>query len=230
MTNMSTKDGHPLPGIRVRSSTIPCEALVELRSTTLLIDQAEWSAFYEELRSETDRGAAILVAAWADELLKRRLQLLFCHGPKGRLADLFDNNGPFQSFGAKISAAECLGWLDAEIAYDVRLIKSIRNGFAHQFHGLTIHDAKVSKYIEKFKTPSRVFHDWNDIRAAANNSGDGFIMFTGTAPGDTGDTLSLSGIKFRLASSLIITYLAAALKVNIMSTDEVLEQSPNQEP
>lgn len=216
MNKKSVSPPVPLPGIQMHEWNIDGKAVDLLREKQLLIDHNEWGVFFEELQGETNRAAAILVAAWLDELLKRKLQILFCHGSKTEREELFESNGPFRSFGNKISALSCLGHLDAETCNDLRLIKAIRNKYAHHIQGLSMDTPKIAQWVEALKTPDRVYHDWRTLRASTLKDGSGIVIYTGESSEEVGEPLSLSALRFRLASSLIITYTAANLGVHFV--------------
>ena len=96
-------------------------------SQYVLIDEQQWAAFFNELKSESDRGAAILAAVWIEELLTRKFKSLFSKGNSDARKNLFDNNGPLSSFSSKINAAYCLGWLEQDTYHDINLVRKIRN-------------------------------------------------------------------------------------------------------
>lgn len=126
----------------------------------VLVAQSDWTAFFEELKDETDRGCAILAVAWIDHILERKLGALFSGGNSDARRKLFDANGPFSPFSAKVTAAFCLGWLDADLRHDLDVIRKIRNRFAHQIHGLTLDDPDMAILVDSFRLPHREFSDW----------------------------------------------------------------------
>ena len=99
--------------------------------------------FFQELGTESDRGATILASVWIDNLLERKLRSLFKEGSSAARRKLFDLNGPFSSFSSKILAAYSLGWIHSDVFHDINLIRKIRNQFTHDLHGVI---SKVQKY------------------------------------------------------------------------------------
>ena len=85
------------------------------RHSLIEIDSKQWSGFFDELRSESDRGGTILASVWIDNLLERKLRALFTQGNSDTRRKLFDLNGPFSGFSSKILAAYSLGWIDSDI-------------------------------------------------------------------------------------------------------------------
>ncbi len=84
---------------------------------------------FEELESQTDRGAAIIGAS----LLESRIE----EAIRGRLLDdkitvvLFEASGALGSFSAKIDLAYSLGIYGEKTYRELNIIRKIRNDFAH---------------------------------------------------------------------------------------------------
>jgi hypothetical protein len=193
----------------------------------LLVDHAEWASFFDELGRESERATAILAAAWIDHLLERKLAQLFSSGNKKALAQLFAANGPFATFSAKITAAFCAGWLDADVYHDLHVIRKIRNSFAHQIHGLSMESQKIRPLIESLQVPHREFYDWGELKCAGTAEGVGVVFYTDQSAEGLGEPLVIPAtFTFRLAVSWIIAYLAANLGVGILVPDEVSFDDP----
>jgi hypothetical protein len=193
----------------------------------LLVDHAEWTSFFNELQRESERATAILAAAWIDQLLERKLAQLFSSGNKEARANLFAANGPFATFSAKITAAFCAGWLDADVYHDLRVIQKIRNKFAHQIHGLSMESPSVRPLTESFQVPHREFYDWGKLKCAAADEGTGIVFYTDQRTEKIDEPLIIpAAFTFRLAVSWIIAYLAANLGVGIVVPDDVQLNAP----
>lgn len=187
----------------------------------LLVDQAEWASFFDELGRESERATAILAAAWIDHLLERKLAQLLSRGNAKARAQLFAASGPFAAFAAKITAAFCAGWLDADVHHDLQVIRKIRNSFAHQIHGLSMESPPIRRLTESFRVPHREFYDWGTLKCAATQNGTGVVFYTGPLPEKVGEPLIIPAVfTFRLAASWAIAYLAANLGVGIVVPDE----------
>lgn len=94
------------------------------------VEQSQIAEFFTTLKSETDRAAAVLAAAFVDEFLLRYL--------KTRLQvpdfdSLYGSNGAVGSFSRRIAIAQALGWLHEDTAHDLNVLRKIRNKFAHEF-------------------------------------------------------------------------------------------------
>ena len=197
------------------------------RHSLIEIDSKQWSGFFDELRSESDRGGTILASMWIDNLLERKLRALFTQGNSDTRRKLFDLNGPFSGFSSKILAAYSLGWIDSDIFHDINLVRKIRNLFAHELHGIDLESPGLQRLIEKFKIPSRYYHDWNELRAVATKNGRGMILYTGDPPSDAGDALDIQRFRYQWIVSLLVAEVAASLDCAIRIQDSKNESNPN---
>ena len=85
----------------------------------------------EEMGSQTDRGAAIIGAAWVEEAMTAAIEAYLY--PSSKAWDgLFGNYGPMSTFSAKIDLARLLGMVSEVIRADLRIIRDVRNEFAHR--------------------------------------------------------------------------------------------------
>ena len=185
------------------------------RNSRIEIDFQQWSRFFNEFRSESDRGATILASVWIEHLLERKLKALFTAGNSKTRQKLYSLNGPFSSFSSKILAVYSLGWIDSDIYDDINLVRRIRNVFAHKLHGIDLESPKIRKLIDEFKIPSRHCYDWNELQAVATVDGKGVILFTEKLPDDAGETLDIQRLKYQWIVSLLVTEVAASLGLAI---------------
>lgn len=135
----------PSPPVRISQTTLfPVETktVTSDHSPDIEVDYRQWSGFFQELGTESDRGATILASVWIENLLERKLRSLFKEGSSAARRKLFELNGPFSSFSSKILAAYSLGWINSDAFHDINLIRKIRNQFAHDLHGLDLESAK----------------------------------------------------------------------------------------
>jgi hypothetical protein len=109
---------------------------------------------YAELRTQTDRGAAIIGAALVEEALRRalqsKLQIKVNPNIKQRL---FEANGPLATFSAKIDLAYSLQLVDLDESQyrDLHLIRKVRNEFAHAVEPITFDSQKVKNLCAEFR-------------------------------------------------------------------------------
>ena len=185
------------------------------RKSRIIIDHQQWSEFFEELQSESDRGATILAAAWIENLLELKLRSLFAKGNSNTRQRLFGLNGPFSAFSSKILAVHALGWIDSDTYGDIKLVQKIRNHFAHELHGIEINSPKIHKLIDQFTTPNRYYYDWNEFGAVATSNGKGVIFYAGDPPEDAGDPLDIQRFRYLRSVSLLVAEVSASLNLAI---------------
>lgn len=184
-------------------------------SPQIEIDYQQWSSFFQELRTESDRGATILTSVWIDNLLERKLRSLFKDGSSEVRRKLFELNGPFSSFSSKILAAYSLGWIDSDSYHDINLIRKIRNQFAHDPHTVNLESKKMRLLIEKFRIPTRHYYDWSELQAVTSSDGKAAILYTGEPPDDAGEPINIQRLRYQCTVSLLVAEVAACLNLSI---------------
>ena len=97
---------------------------------------AEFKAFANEFRSESDRAAVILGAAKLDLLLFQILQRAF--KPVPSRDELLEGDCPIGTFSARIAVTHRLGLIDSDFARALNLVRKIRNSFAHELSGVSL--------------------------------------------------------------------------------------------
>ena len=184
-------------------------------SQQVVIDEQQWSVYFNELKMESDRGAAILAAIRIDELLTRKFKSLFSKGNSDAREKLFGFNGLFSSFSSKTNAAFCLGWLDKNTYDDINLIRKIRNSFAHQLHASSFERSAMKDLINQFKIPRTHYYDWDELRVVANSDETSVIFYTGETPPDAGIELDFQRHKYVIILSLLVAEVGAKLGISI---------------
>src|SRR3990172_2102627 len=117
------------------------------------LSPADWQGYVGDLQKETERGAAVVAGALLDDLL---LQLLaaFLVDDEPALRELLVNPyAPLSTFSSRIAAAYTLGLISREERGDLKLIKDIRNEFAHRRPGTTFASPPVASMVAKLRTP-----------------------------------------------------------------------------
>lgn len=152
-------------------------------------------ALIEEMEGQTDRGVAIVGAAWVEEGLLVAIES-FLHSEPQPWKRLFDVSGPMSSLSAKIDLARLLGMISKVIWSDLHIIRDIRNEFAHHiahktqhtklgFYSSHIHDKCLALQCvahEKITEPRVAF-----VRACAILSADfEMLRFVGMKVSDGG--------------------------------------------
>ena len=184
-------------------------------NSRIVINAQQWAGFFDELRSESDRGATILTAVWIEELLERKLKKFFSEGNSDARRRLYELNGPLSSFSAKIYVAYCLGWIDSTLFHDIDLIRRIRNEFAHKLHGITLESPKIRQLIDKLQTPRCHYSDWDELQAAATLDGTGFILYTGETQAEVGEVLDIQRLRYKMMVGSLVKEVCASLGVSI---------------
>ena len=115
----------------------------------------DFAAFVNDIAKESDRAAAIIVAAKCDILLRELIAkfLLPCHAASD---ELLDGDSPLGSFTSRITFAYRAGLIKAEFARALHLIRRIRNEFAHEPSSATFnsgpHKDRVRELVAPFKS------------------------------------------------------------------------------
>ena len=85
----------------------------------------------DDLEKETDRGVALLGAAFLDDVLDVMIRGALVNDEEA-INKLCGTGRPLESFGARTHMAYCVGLLGQDIYHDLNLIREIRNDFAHR--------------------------------------------------------------------------------------------------
>lgn len=177
-----------------------------------------FEAFNSSLSDESDRARVIVVACWIEEFLKVRLMNEFSKGNAEAREALFSNNGPFATFSAKTNAAFCAGWIDSDVHHDIRVIRKLRNIFAHSYNPVSLDEEETRNLIQSLRVPHRQFYDWGKLGAASTDNG--IVIYSGDKPPEANEELHIPGAAtFRMALPIVLAVLAANLGIPF-STDE----------
>lgn len=107
--------------------------------------------FFDELSKESDRSAVLISASIFDEMLKSKLERWFIKGNKKSKDALFEFNGPFGSFSAKIETLYLLGDIDKSKRDDLHIIRKLRNVCAHNWDTFKFDEQIEQKFISNIK-------------------------------------------------------------------------------
>lgn len=101
----------------------------------------------EELEKESDRGCALVAAAYLENEITELLGRFFIEqGEKAKEA-LFDFNGPLGFFSSKIKTSAALGLIPQEIQVALDLIRKLRNDFAHLHEPLDFESSAIKQRV-----------------------------------------------------------------------------------
>jgi DNA-binding MltR family transcriptional regulator len=127
-----------------------------------------WGQYAEEakqLAKESERGVAIIAAAYLDEQLHQLIANFLVDDEK-EVDELLGGDTCFGSalgsFDSRIRAAYCLGLISRDEYYDLKIIKKIRNQFAHRLHGVSFEDQSIGVQCNSLKG---FFEEWLPLQA-----------------------------------------------------------------
>lgn len=113
--------------------------------------------FRISLNAETDRGCALMAAAYLDDQLAELLKSFFVDDPN-IAKRLLEQAQPLGTFSARIDATYALGLISQEEHKGLHLIRKIRNEFGHVAKPLSFTDQAIAercKHLEHLSFESR---------------------------------------------------------------------------
>ena len=102
---------------------------------------------FETARKESDRSAAILVFALAEDLMLDGMKRYLNADVKGGWDELVSSNGLLATANDRINFLYLLYWIYPAVYADLRLLKSIRNRFAHHAEIAGFEDQAIKSWI-----------------------------------------------------------------------------------
>jgi hypothetical protein len=118
--------------------------------STLAHLHADVARLVDDFERETDRGVALLGAAFLDDVLDVLLRASFVDDPDA-VNKLCGTGRPLESFGARTHLAYCAGLLGRDVYHDINLIREIRNDFAHR-HPASFEFPEIRLKCHRLKT------------------------------------------------------------------------------
>ena len=119
-----------------------------------LIDLAEVHGFFDDFKKESDRSLVLMSAAILEDLLEQRLRKIFNRGNSDVRRKLFEFNGPFSSFSAKIETLFCIGDLEARFRNDLHILRRLRNECAHNWNSFQLNSNIDIEFMSKMEVNS----------------------------------------------------------------------------
>ncbi len=119
-----------------------------------------WSELVDEIKGESDRGAAIVVAARIEEGLEVLLKAKLTPSISSE-DELFDiPYAPLQSLSAKIDLAYRIGVISPDVWASLHLLRKLRNDFAHSSGKLDFAAQQVQSHVRQlFKLNQEILDD-----------------------------------------------------------------------
>lgn len=106
--------------------------------------------FRMSLNAETDRGCALMSAAFLDNWLRNLLNSFFVEDER-ITGDFLSPNGPLGTFSSRIDLAYLLGLISKKAHRDLHLIRKIRNDFGHKAEPLSFETGYIkSRTLELY--------------------------------------------------------------------------------
>lgn len=109
--------------------------------------------FRDSLNPESDRGCALMAAAFLDAELD--LLLRQCIVDSRVAEDIFGQSRPLSTFSARIDLAFLLGLIDGVTHRDLHLIRKIRNDFGHVHAPLSFGEKAIAARCRELKVHFR---------------------------------------------------------------------------
>jgi hypothetical protein len=123
----------------------------------------DFAAMLEELNAETERGVALVVTAFIDDLLGRALaSFLIKNESAERLLRGF--NAPLGTFATKIAACHAMGLITDEETRQCNFVRKVRNKFAHKVQA-SFDDDKIRDLCLNLATDERLKETTTTARA-----------------------------------------------------------------
>lgn len=122
--------------------------------------------FRYSLRNESDRGAALMTAAYIDDRLKGLIEARLV-ADKKVVRHVFEFQGALGSFSARTDFAYLLGLIPKNVAQEVHRIRKIRNRFAHEAGLLTFESEAIKKDCDQLTFHGRAGKPGQNYRRAA---------------------------------------------------------------
>lgn len=111
---------------------------------------AEALRFRHTLTSESDRGCALMAAAYLDLQLYELLKAYFVED--GKVAEgLLGPSRPLESFSSRIDMAYALGLIGRKTRRELHIIRKVRNDFAHKHTHVSFHDSVISNRCRELR-------------------------------------------------------------------------------
>lgn len=128
---------------------------VKTAKRTIELPEPHFVHVMAEIERESERGAVLVAGAFLDVLLREVLETKFLPDDAFRKL-LFEDDGPIQPFSTRIHLAYGLGFFGYRAYEDLKIIKDIRNAFAHSPDRITFENADVVRLCRLLGMPDSV--------------------------------------------------------------------------
>jgi len=124
---------------------------VREHAATLDLQPQRLRKAFEVARNESDRSAAIVIFALAEDLMLDAMKRYLNPDVKGGWDELVSGNGLLATANDRITFLYLLSWIHPVVYADLRLLKSIRNRFAHHAEISGFEDQTIRSWIAAMK-------------------------------------------------------------------------------
>lgn len=115
------------------------------------MNDTDWiSGILDDLAHEPDRILAIIADAYLNDLLQNGLKVKF-RGSKKSLDTIFRRQGFLDSLAAKAEIAHAIGFIDSDEYHDLKIIRKIRNKFAHIPNQISFQTTEIADMCNDLK-------------------------------------------------------------------------------
>ena len=127
------------------------------------------NATFAEIFKQSDRASAVVSGGILEEILQRMITALFLPNPNINQS-MFDGLTPISTFGAKIDLSYHLGLVNKTEYEDLKLIKKIRNIFAHSIKAINFETESIKDRCLQLQTlksknpPKEMFENIKNIK------------------------------------------------------------------
>jgi DNA-binding MltR family transcriptional regulator len=133
--------------------------------------------FRRELEKESDRGMALLAAAFLDNQVEEMIKSKLLGNDK-HLKQMFQFNGALGTFSSKINLGYSIGLISKSCHNDLDIIRRIRNEFAHSMEIISFGDQKIIDLSNNFQLNAKNKSDTRTIFIHVVAGISGFIEIT----------------------------------------------------
>jgi DNA-binding MltR family transcriptional regulator len=129
----------------------------ELRRLMRIPPPADVKLILDSFDKESDRAAALVAGSLLDTALERLVRQSLKTKDKEIVNLLFQQRGPMGDFHSKILIARGFGVIDAKVAFELNVVRSVRNVFAHATANLSFDTPEIRAAIERSELTKVLF-------------------------------------------------------------------------
>jgi DNA-binding MltR family transcriptional regulator len=120
--------------------------------------------FRETLSDETDRGCALMAAAYLDAQLEELIQHSFINDETAS-NEMLGQSKPLGTFSSRIDMSYLLGHISGQVRRDLHIIRKIRNDFGHNPKPIGFSSSKLANqcrelyhtFFDRSASPRKLF-------------------------------------------------------------------------